>query len=200
MSQSWRVDAFMRQEHTRVAARATSRVGYAFHQMGVCQGLERRRRDDFRRADDPDGLPVVWASDLREPIIKALERVAEAASRRCTVSTRREERAALAQTAPDDGKVVALDVLTTPPRTTTTSERRARRRPAGTSRATLADRPGAQPRLNVFYIPKDGACPKMRSLRPQNAIKRIYFNSASPPVPGPSRPAATPMPQARYHD
>ena len=164
MSQNWRVVAFILHEHTRVAARATNRVGYAFTQMGVCQGLDRRRRGDFRRADDPDGLPVVWASDLREPIIKALERVAASASRRCTVSTWREERAARAQTAPDDGMVVALDVLTTPPRTTTTSERRAGRRPAGTSRATLADRPGAQPRLNVFYIPKDGAWPKFADL------------------------------------
>ena len=162
MSQNWRVVAFMLHEPTRVAARATNRVGYAFRQMGVCQGLKRRRRDDFRRADDPDGLPVVWASDLREPIIKALECVAEAASRRCTVSTWREERAARAQTAPDDGKVLTLDVLTPPPRTSTTSERRARRRPAGTSRATLAGRPGAQPCLNIFYTPKDGAWPTLR--------------------------------------
>ena len=150
LSQNWRVVVFMLHEPTRVAARATKRVGYAFGQMGVCQGLERRRRDDFRRADDPDGLPVVSASDLREPIIKTLERVAVSASRRCAVSTWREERAARAQTAPDDGMLVALDALTTPPRTSTTSERRARRRPAGTSRATLADRPDARPALNFF--------------------------------------------------
>ena len=60
--------------------------------------------------DDLDGLPVVWASDPRErceAIIKILERVAEAAR---TGPTWREELAARAQTAPDDGKVVALDV------------------------------------------------------------------------------------------
>jgi len=52
----------------------------------------------------------VWASDPRErceAIIKILERVAEAAR---TGPTWREELAARAQTAPDDGKVVALDV------------------------------------------------------------------------------------------
>ena len=75
-------------------------MGYAYTQMGDCQGLE----------DDPDGLPVVWANDPRErheAIIKILERVSEAAH---TGPTRREELAARAQTAPDDGKVVALDV------------------------------------------------------------------------------------------
>ena len=58
-------------------------------------------------------------------------------------------------------------------------ERRDRRRPAGTANSNSAGRPDAQPRLNVFYIPKDAAWPNFRFLRPQNAIKRIYFNFAS---------------------
>ena len=64
----------------------------------------------FSTRDDPDGLPVVRASDARErreAIIKMMERVNEAVH---TGPTWREELAARAQTAPDDGKVVALDV------------------------------------------------------------------------------------------
>ena len=57
LSQNWLVVALMLHEPTRVAARATNRVGYAFTSEGVCQGLDRRPRGDFRRADDPDGLP-----------------------------------------------------------------------------------------------------------------------------------------------
>ena len=52
----------------------------------------------------------MWASDpreRREAIIKILKRVAETAR---TGPTWREELAACAQIAPDDGKVVALDV------------------------------------------------------------------------------------------
>ena len=52
----------------------------------------------------------MWASDpreRREAIIKMMERVNEAVH---TGPTWREELAARAQTAPDDGKVVALDV------------------------------------------------------------------------------------------
>ena len=71
---------------------------------------------------------------------------------------------------------------TPPPKTTRMSERRDRRRPAGTANSNSAGRPDAGPRLNVFYIPKDGVCPKMRLLGPQKAIKRIYFQFGCPPL------------------
>ena len=60
---------------------------------------------------------------------------------------------------------------TPPPKTTRMSERRDRRRPAETANSDSAGRADAQPRLNVFYIPKDGACPKLRCWGRQKAIK-----------------------------
>ena len=78
--------------------------------MEDCQRLERRRHDEFRRADDPDELLRIVASDARQHSIKILEREAEASSYGCTASTRRAEVPVCVQTAPDDGEVMALDV------------------------------------------------------------------------------------------
>ena len=78
--------------------------------MKTYQRLERRRHDEFRRADDPDELLRIIASDARQHSIKILEREADASSYVCTASTRRAEVPVCVQTAPDDGEVMALDV------------------------------------------------------------------------------------------
>ena len=62
--------------------------------------------------------------------------------------------------------------LSTPPPTTKLLiECRDRRRPAGTANSNSAGRPDARPRLNVFYIPKDGGWPNLRIGGRRKAIK-----------------------------
>ena len=78
--------------------------------MGGFQRLERRRHDEFRRADDPDKLLRIVASDARQHSIKILEREADGSSHGCKASTGRAEVPVCVQTAPDDGEVMALDV------------------------------------------------------------------------------------------